>query len=58
MSNRIHVFGASGTGTTTLGRGLAEALHIGQFDTDAYFWLQTDPPFTDIRPEPERIEFA
>ena len=47
---RVHVFGASGSGTTTLGRALAEALGSVHLDTDAYFWESTDPPFTTIRP--------
>jgi len=53
MSKRIHIFGASGSGTTTLARALSEALHCKHFDTDHYFWLETDPPFQIIR---ERVE--
>jgi adenylate kinase family enzyme len=47
---RVHVFGASGSGTTSLGGALAQALHCPQFDADAYFWRPTDPPFTDPYP--------
>jgi adenylate kinase family enzyme len=54
-SMRVHVTGASGSGTTTLGVHLARCLHVPQFDTDAYFWLPTDPPFTTKRPEGERV---
>lgn len=46
---RIHILGASGSGTTTLGRALAERLHYIHFDTDAYFWLPTNPPFAAKR---------
>jgi adenylate kinase family enzyme len=47
IDRRIHVFGASGSGTTTLGRSLAERLGIPHFDTDDYFWVKTTPiPFT------------
>lgn len=53
--HRIHLFGASGSGTTTLGRRLAEALGAHHFDTDAYYWLPTDPPFTTKRDPVERI---
>jgi adenylate kinase family enzyme len=53
MIRRIHILGASGSGTTTLGRALAERLQCSHFDTDDYFWLPTDPPFTHQR---ERIE--
>jgi adenylate kinase family enzyme len=49
MVNRIHILGASGSGTTTLGRALAERLNYIHFDTDNYFWLPTDPPFTAKR---------
>jgi adenylate kinase family enzyme len=51
---RIHVVGASGSGTTTLGRGLATRLGWPHFDTDDYFWLPSDPPFQHIRDRAER----
>jgi len=44
--NRIHIFGASGSGVTTLGLALGERLHVPYFDSDSYFWEKTDPPFT------------
>jgi hypothetical protein len=37
---RIHILGASGSGTTTLGHALAARLQCPHFDTDAYFWYQ------------------
>jgi adenylate kinase family enzyme len=46
MIHRIHILRASGSGTTTLGRVLAEHLHFPHFDTADYFWQPTDPPFT------------
>jgi adenylate kinase family enzyme len=49
MRKRIHILGASGSGTTTLGRALAARLQCPHFDTDDYFWLPTDPPFTTQR---------
>jgi adenylate kinase family enzyme len=49
MVTRIHILGASGSGTTTLGRALAACLQYAHFDTDDYFWLPTDPPFTTQR---------
>ena len=51
---RVHVFGASGSGTTTLGRTLAERLGVRFFDGDDYFWQATEPPFTVQRPRDER----
>jgi adenylate kinase family enzyme len=53
---RVHVFGASGAGTTTLARALADDLAIPAFDVDDYFWVKTDPPFREIRPRAERVK--
>lgn len=51
---KIHLFGASGTGVTTLGHALSAQLALPYFDTDSYFWLPTEPPFTQRRPAAER----
>ncbi|MBY5455975.1 adenylate kinase [Rhizobium leguminosarum] len=51
----IHVMGASGSGTTSLGRALSEKLDISHLDTDDFFWMPTDPPFTTPRDTDERI---
>ncbi|MDR0929411.1 MAG: NUDIX domain-containing protein [Oscillospiraceae bacterium] len=48
------VFGASGSGTSTLGRALAERMGAPVFDLDDYYWEPTDPPFQRARPIPER----
>lgn len=56
MNHRIHIFGASGSGTTTLGKVLANRLKIPHFDTDNYFWIKTDIPFTEKRDVDKRIE--
>jgi uridine kinase len=45
MQTRILVTGASGSGTTTLGRALATRLRCAFYDADDYYWLPTDPPF-------------
>lgn len=50
----MHVVGASGAGTSTLGRALAERLGAAHHDTDDFFWLPTDPPFEKIRERGER----
>ena len=55
MGHRIHLFGASGSGTTTLGAVLAAAIDGAHLDTDNYYWHQTDPPFTTKRLISERI---
>jgi adenylate kinase family enzyme len=49
MAKRVHILGASGSGTTTLGRALAARLGCPHHDTDDYFWLPSDPPFQHIR---------
>lgn len=54
-NSKIHVTGASCTGVTTLGAALAEALSVPLIDTDDYFWLPTEPPFTGKRPAAERV---
>ncbi len=52
---RIHILGASGSGTTTLGGAVAAALRVAHRDTDTFFWLSTDPPFRTPRPLAERL---
>lgn len=54
--NVIHIYGASGSGTTTLGKKICEELGFTQMDTDDYFWMPTEPKFTHKRPKKERIE--
>jgi adenylate kinase family enzyme len=43
--DRLHILGASGSGTTTLGRVLSARFGYPPPDTDDYFWEPTDPPF-------------
>ena len=49
---KIHIFGASGSGQTTLGKALAKKLKVTYFDCDDYFWEKTTVPFT-VRRDPE-----
>ncbi len=51
----IHIYGASGSGTSTLGRYIAEQLGYAFLDTDDYFWLPTLVPYTQKRPREERL---
>lgn len=53
--SRVHVLGASGSGTTTLGRGLADHWAVPHADTDDYFWMPSDPPYVEKRPVDERL---
>ena len=52
----IHIFGASGSGTSTLARKICDELGYAMMDTDDYFWMPTDPPFTTKRSVEERIQ--
>jgi adenylate kinase family enzyme len=52
---RVLVTGASGSGTTTLGRALAVRLHVPFFDADDYYWLPTNPPFKAKRDSVSRL---
>lgn len=56
MINRIHILGGSGSGTTTLGKELSKRLMWPHFDTDNYFWLPTENPFTQRRNVNERFD--
>ncbi|MCP4547507.1 MAG: hypothetical protein GY835_13700 [bacterium] len=49
MIQRIHILGASGSGTTTLARAIASATSACHLDTDDFFWIKTTPPFRTIR---------
>lgn len=52
---RIHVFGASGSGTTTLGRRVARSLGVPDLDADHFYWEPTDPPFLTKRAPEARV---
>lgn len=52
----IHIYGASGSGTSTLGQFISEQLGYTFMDTDDYFWLPTDPKYTQKRKIEERIQ--
>ena len=53
--NIIHIYGASGAGTSTLGRKLSQAMGFAFLDTDDYFWMPTDPKYTVKREVSERL---
>ncbi len=52
---RLLVIGASGSGTSSLGRALATGLASQHFDIDDFFWQPTEPPFTERREVAERV---
>ena len=57
MSRGIIIFGAAGSGKTTLGRELAGRLGFLHIDIDDYIWRwDTEIPYTVLRSRQERIE--
>jgi len=51
----IHITGASGAGTTTLGRALATRLDAVHLDTDNFYWLPVEPAYSVKRAPDERL---
>jgi adenylate kinase family enzyme len=49
VADRIHITGAAGSGTSTLGVALANRFGYRHLDTDDYFWEPTDPPYVRMR---------
>ena len=56
MKQVIYIYGASGSGTSTLGRYISKNLGYFFLDTDDYFWEPTDPPYTAKRCPSTRIK--
>jgi adenylate kinase family enzyme len=54
-SKFVHITGAAGSGTSTLGRALAAHLGAEFVDADDFYWLPTDPPYSVKRARSERI---
>jgi len=53
----IHIFGASGSGSTTFARALEKAHGYHFIDTDDAIWKDTDPPFRQRKTEKESLEY-
>lgn len=54
MISIIHILGASGSGTTALAKAISDKWGYNHLDTDDFFWLPTNPPFTQKRERTER----
>jgi len=52
---RILITGASGSGTTTLGKEFSSSCGWKFVDADEFFWKATEPPFTDRRDSETRL---
>jgi adenylate kinase family enzyme len=55
LPDRIHILGASGSGTTTLASAIAGKHGHRCLDTDDFFWVPTTPPYRENRPRDERL---
>ncbi len=56
MKQRIHILGASGSGTTTIAESVCSMLDCAHFDSDNYFWENTKEPFTVERNRSECLQ--
>lgn len=55
LPERIHIVGASGSGTTSLAAAIAARHGHRHLDTDDFYWLPTDPPYREKRPRETRL---
>lgn len=51
---KILIFGASGTGKTTLAKEIAKDTNFIHLDSDDFYWKKTTPPYKKKNPLPER----
>ena len=49
MKKHIHIFGASGSGTTTISQKVCGHTGYSHFDSDSYFWLPPGPLYSHAR---------
>ena len=55
LPSRIHIFGASGSGTSSVAREIARMHGHRHLDTDDFYWLPTSPPFQKKRAVDQRL---
>lgn len=55
---RILFIGASGSGTSTLGKLLSEKIKVPHFDLDVFFWKSTKIPYTEFRTKDELLKLV
>ena len=55
VPERIHIVGASGSGTTALAAAIAARHGHRHLDTDDFYWLPTDTPYREKRPRGSRL---
>ncbi len=52
----IHIYGASGSGTSTLAKAIGDRYGYRMLDSDDYFWLPTNPPYSKTRSRDDRCK--
>jgi len=55
---RLLVTGAAGSGTSTLGRALADEFRCAFFEADDFYWWPSNPPYSQKRSSTERLNLA
>ena len=55
MKQVIHIYGASGSGTSTLGREISRMLGYTFLDADDFFWKRTNPMYSEKRSPEEAV---
>jgi adenylate kinase family enzyme len=55
LPTRIHILGASGSGTTSLAAAVARRYGHRHLDADDFYWVRTSPPYREKRPRVERL---
>jgi len=53
---KLLIFGASGSGTTTLGKEIEKNTNFKHLDVDDYYWKKTESPFQEKIPLNKRNE--
>ena len=55
LIKRIHILGATGSGTSSIGKAVCAQLGYMHFDSDNYLWLPTEEPYTTMRSSEDYI---
>jgi adenylate kinase family enzyme len=53
---KVFIFGASGSGTTTLANEIEKRAYFKHLDVDDYYWKKTEPAFQEKTPLNKRNE--
>ena len=55
VTPKLYLLGASCSGVSTLGAVVSRRLNVPQIDVDDFYWMPTDPPFSEKRDPEDRI---